>query len=257
MNSVFTFLITALGLLAGMLGLLHIGWIIGTKQRNKHPDGIRGTGPIEGAIFGLMGLLLAFTFSGAGDRFERRRALIVEEANAIGTAYLRLALLPKDAQLPLQEKFRNYLENRISFYRVILDPEQRARQAGITAGLQREIWDTAISAAKRETNAATLTLIATALNQMIDITATRAEAQQAHPPGAVYAMLVVLLLCSALIAGFELSAGKRRAWLHMFTFAAILAITVYVILDYEYPRIGILRIDAADGMLVDVLKLMK
>ena len=64
---------------------------------------------VEAAIFGLMGLMIAFTFSGAANRYELRRQMTVDEANAIGTAYLRLDLLPAQAQPALREKFRRYL----------------------------------------------------------------------------------------------------------------------------------------------------
>src|SRR4051794_21066793 len=82
------------GLLAGTLLLLEVGRRIGHKRHNADPeDPSVGLGAVDGAVFGLMGLLIAFTFSAAATRFDARRALIVEEANAIGTSYLRLDLL--------------------------------------------------------------------------------------------------------------------------------------------------------------------
>jgi len=79
--------------------LLHAAWL--------DPEAIKsGSGAIEGAVFGLMGLLIAFTFFGAAARFDTRRAMVIEEANNIGTAWLRLDLLPVSAQPPLREKFR-------------------------------------------------------------------------------------------------------------------------------------------------------
>ncbi len=88
----------ALALFAGMLLLLDIGRRIGARRRAQDAGGAgAGTGAVEGAVFALLGLLVAFTFSGAASRFDARRALVVEEANAIGTAYLRLDLLPASA----------------------------------------------------------------------------------------------------------------------------------------------------------------
>ena len=85
----------AAGLFIGMAVLLELGRRLRRHHRLRHGDSAgEGVGAIEGAVFGLMGLLLAFTFSGAASRFEGRRQLIVDEANAIGTAYLRLDLLP-------------------------------------------------------------------------------------------------------------------------------------------------------------------
>ena len=88
----------AAGLFIGMLCLLEVGRRVGQRRREADTEGARaGVGVIDGAVFALLGLLLAFTFSGAAARFDTRRHLIVEEANAIGTAYLRLDLLPPDA----------------------------------------------------------------------------------------------------------------------------------------------------------------
>ena len=80
-----------------------------------------GESAAEGAIFALLGLLVAFTFSGAASRFDARRQLIVEETNDIGTAYLRLRLLPLSAQPALREQFRQYVDARLAFYRKLKD----------------------------------------------------------------------------------------------------------------------------------------
>ena len=85
----------ALGLFLSILGSLEVGRRIGLTMRRRFPDvEIKGSSAAEGAVFGLLGLLIAFTFSGAAGRFEDRRHLITEEANAIGTAWLRVDLLP-------------------------------------------------------------------------------------------------------------------------------------------------------------------
>ena len=94
----------ALGLFLGMLLLLEVGRRIGIRRLTIDPEGARtGVGAIEGAVFALLGLLIAFTFSGAASRLDTRRQLIVEEANAIGTAYLRLDLLKGQARERLKK----------------------------------------------------------------------------------------------------------------------------------------------------------
>src|SRR5512138_761788 len=96
-------------LFTGMLLFIHAGRRIAAWQHTRRPNVIRGsTAAVDGAVLGLMGLLLAFTFSGAGTRFDARRKLVAEEANHIGTAYLRLDLLPPERQPKLREDFRRY-----------------------------------------------------------------------------------------------------------------------------------------------------
>jgi hypothetical protein len=111
--------VAAVGLFLGMLALVELGRRLGTRQIARDPDkGQAGAGVIDGAVFALFGLLVAFTFSGAASRFDSRRQLVVEEANDIGTAYLRTDLLPAETQPALRESFRKYLDSRLETYRI-------------------------------------------------------------------------------------------------------------------------------------------
>jgi hypothetical protein len=100
-------------------------------------------------------------------------------------------------------------------------------------------------------------LLLPALNAMIDISTTRTMAGQVHPPPVIFAMLCVLVLASALLAGFSMAGPQPRSWIHMRVFALIMAVTVYVIIDLEYPRLGLIRVDAVDQVLVDLWESMK
>jgi hypothetical protein len=91
---------------------------------------------------------------------------------------------------------------------------------------------------------------------MIDITTTRDVARQTHPPIMLFALLGLLLLICSLLAGFNTAASKGLSLVHMLGFAAVLAITVYIILDYEYPRMGLIRLDATDRAIVELRKRM-
>jgi hypothetical protein len=92
---------------------------------------------------------------------------------------------------------------------------------------------------------------------MIDITATRAAAAEIHPPAIILFMLVALALATALLSGYNLAGGGARRWLPMLGFAAAIALTIYAILDIEYPRLGLIRMDAIDHLLVDLRATMK
>jgi hypothetical protein len=250
-------LLFAAGLFVGMVLLVELGRRLGQRRQGKDEDGARaGLGAVEGAIFALMGLLVAFTFSGAATRFDTRRQLIVAEANAIGTAWLRLDLLPAGAQPELRDLFRSYLDARLAVYQKIPDwPAVRAELAQAGA-LQGQIWSRATTACRESANPLTAQLIP-ALNEMFDLAATRTAAAQIHPPAIIFVMLGVLALMSALLAGYAMAGGKSRSWIHVLGFALILATTVYVILDLEFPRVGFIRIDAFDQVLVEVRQGMK
>ena len=96
-----------------------------------------------------------------------------------------------------------------------------------------------------------------ALNQMFDITTVRVVATQIHAPLIIYAMLIALALASALLAGYQSAGEKDYDWVHKIAFAGVVAFTVYVILDIEYPRLGWVRLDAIDQVLVNVRAGMK
>jgi hypothetical protein len=96
-----------------------------------------------------------------------------------------------------------------------------------------------------------------ALNQMIDITTTRTMAAQTHPPLIIFAMLGGLALVSALLAGYGMAGGTTQSWLHILGFAVTIGATVYVICDIEFPRAGLIRVDAFDQALVELRQSMR
>jgi hypothetical protein len=258
MDFVFDIATLAGGLFVGMLALMETGRRLGLRRLVQDSDAARaGFGVVEAAIFALMGLLIAFTFSGAASRFDTRRQLVVEEANAIGTAYLRLDLLPANAQPALRESFRQYVEARLDAYRKLPDIVAAKKALAQATLLQGRIWNQALAACQEAPQPATMLLLP-ALNAMIDITTTRSVATQIHPPLVIFAMLCVLALASSLLAGYSMAGGRPSScWMHMLAFAVIMAATVYVILDLEYPRLGLIRVDAVDQVLGDLRDSMK
>jgi hypothetical protein len=211
-----------------------------------------GLGTVEAVTFGLLGLLLAFTFSGAAARLDTRRGQIVDEANAIGTAWLRLDVLPSTAQPKLRDAFRRYTDSRISVYRTFSQSGLEAAQAEYTrsTALQQEIWTQAVAACRDNPSATVVVL--PALNAVFDIATTRLAATQMHPPGIVYVVLALISLVCAFLAGYEMGATKAASRSHMIVLALVLAFTFYVILDFEYPRLGLIRIGDFDNLLVQV-----
>jgi hypothetical protein len=247
------------GLFAGMLLFAEFGRRIGIAKLREDPaDAAKSGNAAEAAVFGLLGLLIAFTFSGAAARFEDRRALIGAESNAIGTAYLRVDLLPADAQPELRDLFRSYLDVRATIYRSASLQEETSRRLAEADALQREIWTKSLAAARRpETPAHAAMLLVPALNEMIDITTTRAVATGTHPPFAVFGLLASLCMVGAVLVGKGAASTTARRWFYPVVFAAILSATIYVIFDVEYPRLGLIRVDAADHILLDLRESMQ
>jgi len=225
----------AVCMLAGMMICLEIGRRLGKRSLAKDPQGsVSGTSALQGAVFSLFGLLVGFTFSGAPARLDDARHLIQKEANAIGTAYLRLDLLPPGSQAAIREKFRNYVDSRLQVFRKL--PDIPAAEAELTRSekLQSDIWKEALAAHDPDA----LKLLVPSLNDMFDAASTRTTSRMMHPPMAVFALLFSLALVCSLLAGYAMAGSKQRSWLHIAAFAVVYVISVYVILEIEYPRLG-------------------
>jgi hypothetical protein len=168
---------SAFFLFPAMIVLLELG-----HRSRLHRKTEPGSAAIEGAVFALFGLLLAFTFSGAVTRFDAHRELVVEESNDIGTAYLRLDLLPPQDQAPMRQLFRDYVTSRLHLYDRVSNEVSPA-----TERMQQEIWQKAVAAvASPGANPDAGKLLLPALNAMIDITATRRNAFNMHPPAVFF-----------------------------------------------------------------------
>jgi hypothetical protein len=239
-------------LFAALIACLEAGRRSGRKVfagDRAHPSGL---GTVEAVTFGLLGLLLAFTFSGAAARLDTRRGQIVDEANAIGTAWLRLDVLPANAQPKLREAFRKYTDSRIAVYRLFSKAGLDAARVEYarSSALQHEIWMEAVAGCKDVPS--TTVVVLPALNAMFDIATTRLAATQMHPPGIVYLVLALISLVCGVLVGYEMGATEFASRPHMIMLALVLSFTFYVILDFEYPRLGLIRIDDFDNLLVQV-----
>ena len=238
---------SALLLLPAMILLLELG-----RRLRRRRAVAEGSSAIEGAIFGLFGLLLAFTFSAAITRYDKHRLLLTEEVNDIGTAYLRLDLLPSERRPELQQLFRDYTNSRLHLFDAVgpeISPE--------TTRLQGVIWQRATAAASLPgANPDATKLLLPALNDMIDITSTRRNAFNMHPPAVVFWLLFVFSGGSALMAGYSMEPGPRD-WVYSIALALAVTLTVYTILDVEYPRRGWIRLSDRDQGLISLRDSMK
>ncbi|HEY7376418.1 MAG TPA: DUF4239 domain-containing protein [Polyangia bacterium] len=251
------FLVFLLLLFAGMVGCQLLGYRVAHERRARGvPPLGDGTTAVTGSLFALLGLLIAFSISGGQDRLEARRRLIVEEANAIETAYLRLDLLPAAAQPALRDDFRRYVDARIAFYAHFLDFDHARAQHRRAGELQRTLWKDAVAAAAQAPDMRAALLLIPSMNAMLDVTTARDAALRSHVPFGIFALLVVLSFVCAFFAGTEMSNRERPSTLHVLTFAGTLALTTYVIVNVELPRLGFAHLGPFDALLAQVRQRM-
>jgi len=214
-------------------------------------------GPVETVIFALFGLLLAFTFTGAGTRFEARLHLISTEINTIGTAYLRVDLLPKEVQPQMRNLFKQYTLVRADVYKNVMDDAYTKSMSDSTINLQNQIWSLAVNYCEKTGASRDCSkLVIPTLNEMFDITTTREMAGMNHPPDIIYIMLISLSLFSALLVGYDLPRSNRRNLLYMLSYALIISLVLCVIIDLETPRYGFINIRYLDQVFIDMAKSM-
>jgi hypothetical protein len=254
MNQLLIFGVSVVVLIGLLIFAMEVGRRIGVYRKTKDPYAAdAGLSTIDGAVYGLLALLLGFTFAGAASRFDARRQLVVQETNAIGTAYLRVKLLPENIQPDVRQDFRDYVDARLTYYRKIGDIDRPGMVAAdaLVHQLQDKIWNESAEACKAQGSPAATSLVLSSLNEMIDITTTRAAAMEMHPPLAIFISLGILVVSGAVLAGYGTASSKRRSYLHILMFSAIMGMAVYTILDLEFPRIGLIRVDSIDHILID------
>jgi len=238
-----------------MVAMAILGRKLGLKGKSEDGSGYKaGSAATQGTIFALLGLLIAFTFSQADDRFNERRSLITSEANLIGSAYLYLDMLPQVQRDSLRALFRQYLDSRIATYHLLADPDAETRELARTQKFQDEIWRQAIAACELQPGARMQLL--PAVNDMFNIVTTRTMAFRTHSPPPIYVMLALMAVAAAFMAGYETADSKQIPWVHLLCFGGAVALTFVVILDLEFPRFGFIRVDASDWVLIETRKSM-
>jgi hypothetical protein len=263
MFALFSLAVSA-GFFASSLVLLNYGRYLGLRYLQHQTANMAGLTTVEGAVFALIGLLLAFTISGALQRFDERRQLVIQEANAASTAYDRLALFEGDVGRNLQTNLKDYVEARIDLYRMphdfslwrrseLFSPEQQDK----IVDLKNKVWDATVAACPQASFRPACAQAVPALASLFEVARLRLGASEKHPPQIVYVMLFGLGLGGSLLAGFGMAAATARSWIHMLIFAATLTVTLYVVTDMEYPRLGLIRVENFDHFLVDARRQMQ
>jgi Protein of unknown function (DUF4239) len=244
--------------------LLNYGRRLGLRYLHKDAGTMAGLTTVEGAVFALIGLLLAFTISGALQRFDERRQLVIQEANAATTAHDRLALFEGDVARYLQIKLKDYVQARIDLYRMPHDYSLwkqtelfSLEQQDKIIDLKNRLWDATVAACPQASFRPACAQAVPALANLFEVARLRLGASEKHPPQVVYVMLFGLGLGGSLLAGFGMAAATARSWIHMLIFAGTLTVALYLVTDMEYPRLGLIRLENFDHFLVEAHQQMQ
>jgi hypothetical protein len=199
-------------------------------------------GAVQAAAAALLGLLLAFSVSRAVSRFETRKAAVVDEANAIGTAHLRASFLPARERVAAEELFGRYVETRLEL----------ARPDWYLAGahdllvqereLQEELWALGVGVAEEDPRAVTTGLYMEALNEMIDSAARRDAGLRNHVPESIIVMIFGVAVLTLGVMGYSSGLTGGRSLVAGLILSFIIAAVLFVILDFDRPYRGIITV---------------
>jgi hypothetical protein len=200
-------------------------------------------GAAQAAVAALLGLLLAFTVSMSVDRFESRKLAVIDEANAIGTAYLRTDLLPEPQRTQSVAAFAEYVDIRLQ----LASPERYLSEAsGLqqkAAELQQQLWSLGVSVSELDIRATTYSIYLEALNEMIDSAARREAGLRNHVPEPVIYLIFVVAFSMLGIMGYASGVSGGRSFVAEVVVALVVAAVIFIILDFDRPFRGLVTVN--------------
>lgn len=233
----------ALILLAIVFGTTMLGLVLGRYLRNRSDHLREPIGVLQGALLGLVGLVLAFGLALAVGRYESRRAAVVDDANAIGTTYLRAQTLAEPIRTRSLQLLTRYTDTSIRLSRSV-PTTAKARQAVADGDkLQRQLWRLAGQALADAPIASAPRLYVETLNEMIDMQTVRVAALNNRVPGAVLAVEVTFAAVALGLLAFYL-AILGRGVLPVLIAAGLICLLLWVTFDLDRPTRGLIRIPA-------------
>jgi hypothetical protein len=225
--------------LAIMLGASEIGRLIGVRATGRGGDDVS---TLEGAILGLLALMIGFTFAIALSRFEARREAVVNEANAIGTTALRARLLPAPHRADVLKLLRQYAQIR-------LDMTQRAvsateLDAGIARSneIQEALWQHVTAIATNDNGMVPTGLFIQTLNEMIDNQGKRLAALRARVPSIVVIALYTMAIVASAFTGYASGLTARGLRVPVYVTGVVVAVVILLIQDLDRPNTGFIRV---------------
>jgi len=226
-----------------MLAAIEVGFRIGRKFEAGAPAAVRSQiATVEAAILGVLALLLGFTMSMAVSRFEVRKQLVLDEANAIQTSYLRAQLLPAPDGPEIASLLRQYVNVRVQYGTAGNDVARLDSLHTQTVRLQNDFWARAVAYGQKDPNPVRAGLLLQSLNQAIDLESARRMALQNHVPASVIFVNGIVGLLSAMLVGYAFGMYGRRQIFSMSVLSLAITLVLAVIIDLDRPRTGFIRV---------------
>ena len=231
----------AVAVFVGMPACCQVGYWLGRHARRR-PDGdaMSHTMNWQAAVLALGALLIGFSFSMATQRFEDRKKILISEANAIGTAYLRTRVVDEPAGEQIRALMRQYVDERVSLYDVT-EPARVEAVEQASAVLQQQIWSRVMAVARDYQRPVMAGLLVATVNEMIDIADERRGVRE-HP--VPYTTFVVLVLVTAIAMGsigYTCGVTGKKLLFGMVVMPLLVAAVIALVYDLAHVSSGLVR----------------
>lgn len=234
--------VLGLGMLFCYCAAAELGYQVGKRNHSADLEKLKPhVSSIQNSVLGLLALLLGFTFSMSIARFETRKQLIIQEADAIGTAYLRTKIIKEPYQTQFSEQLKEYVNNRLEYLTIGLNIEKLKTALNRTEELHQKIWNTLVEASKNEDKLIYISLLMTSINEMIDLHAQRLQAAMNRVPDAIlYLIFILAVLCLA-ITGYSMGLDHHRNLIITTILSFMIMAVIIVIIDLDRPGRGMIK----------------
>lgn len=212
------------------------------------------TGSVQASILGLLALLLGFTFSMSMQRFDNRSMALIDEANAIGSAILRVELLPQTQRELSRSLFGEYVSLRVAAGKLdMTQRNERQEYQRKIVDLQSKLWNLAILATQEDPRSVTTGAFIKSLNDAFDSQVKRNAILQAHVPEPILLLLFFVFISSISMMGYSSGLSGKRLIAPVMLVSLLISLIVFIIIDLDRPRRGIITVD--QSVMTDLIEL--
>jgi hypothetical protein len=226
----------------------NIGFVI--KKNYKLKTGEFGI--IETSLYGLLALLLAFTFNMASDRYDSRREDLTEETNSIVSTSLCLSLYPDSTKKQLNSLLNDYLKSRIDLYSANRVQTAMKNAIELSNRSSNQMWDLAARFAYLPEYQTVSRLTLQTISDMKSIATRREKAFEERVPDTIMLLLFIMIIICSFYLGFLVQLDSIRSWITIVGFLLFSIMVIYVIIDLDRPQRGLITVESYEKMIEDL-----
>jgi hypothetical protein len=220
------------------------------KKRHNPESKSEGIGPLEGALLGLLSLLLSFTFGMSASRYDARRSLIVQESNDIGSVISLCDMYPDSIRTLFRENLKEYVDTRISYYNTTKS-EVMNNSVIKSQQISSKLWKSIVILSRQKPDFTRDNQMITAFCKMTDMVTSRDASRLAKVPELIVFLLIILTIIGAFIVGYG-KKTKKNDWIIIALYSIMTVLTIYTILDLDRPKRGTIRTNIPHEKIIEL-----